>query len=79
MLIAVVEDNQGLANAISEVLTDGGHAVDVMHSVPSLGYTVQTVGSEVVDTFYVRDWAGSLIDDPAHRHEIERAVLHAIT
>ncbi len=31
MLIAVVEDNEGLANAISDVLTDSGHGVDVIH------------------------------------------------
>ena len=32
MLIAVVEDNEGLANAISNVLTDNGHGVDVIHN-----------------------------------------------
>jgi len=32
MLIAVVEDNEGLANAISTVLTDAGHGVDVIHN-----------------------------------------------
>lgn len=32
MLIAVVEDNEGLAQAISDVLTDSGHGVDVIHN-----------------------------------------------
>lgn len=32
MLIAVVEDNEGLAQAIADVLTDGGHGVDVIHN-----------------------------------------------
>ena len=31
MLIAVVEDNEGLAQAISDVLTDDGHGVDLIY------------------------------------------------
>ncbi len=40
---------------------------------------VQTLGRNVVDTFYVRDAGGSKLSDPDHLAEIERAVLHAIT
>ncbi|MDJ0768682.1 MAG: [protein-PII] uridylyltransferase [Ilumatobacter sp.] len=50
-----------------------GIGLDIRHA------TVQTVGMEVVDTFYVRTWAGELVDDEFHRAEVERAVLHAIS
>ncbi len=49
-----------------------GVGLDIRHA------TVQTIGAEVVDTFYVRSWSGDLISDEAHRAEIERAILHAI-
>ncbi|MDQ6616387.1 MAG: ACT domain-containing protein [Actinomycetota bacterium] len=39
---------------------------------------VQTIGHLVVDSFYLRDDHGQKVTDPAHRHEIERAVLHAL-
>ena len=39
---------------------------------------VQTLGTQVVDSFYLVDAAGRKVDDPAHQAEIERAVLHAI-
>ncbi len=32
MLIAIVEDNRGLANAINDVLVDAGHGVDMFHN-----------------------------------------------
>ena len=40
--------------------------------------TVQTVGLEVVDTFYVRA-NGALVTDTAYRTEIQRALLHAVS
>lgn len=40
---------------------------------------VQTMGHEVVDTFYVQDAAGRKVTDAFHLAEIERAVLHALT
>ena len=60
----------GILYRITAALAELG--LDIRHA------TVQTIGSEVVDTFYVRDWAGELIDDPTYRREIERAVRHAI-
>jgi [protein-PII] uridylyltransferase len=60
----------GILYRITKALAEVG--LDIRHA------TVQTIGMEVVDTFYVRDWSGGLIQDKAHRKEIERAVLHAI-
>lgn len=60
----------GILYRITKALAEVG--LDIRHA------TVQTVGLDVVDTFYVRDWAGALITDHDHRAEIERAVLHAI-
>ncbi len=39
---------------------------------------VQTLGSEVVDVFYVRDSQGSKLEDPEVQVEIERALLHQL-
>ncbi|HMC80890.1 MAG TPA: [protein-PII] uridylyltransferase, partial [Acidimicrobiia bacterium] len=39
---------------------------------------VQTLGSEVVDAFYVRDRDGRKITDEARLAEIERAILHSL-
>ena len=39
---------------------------------------VQTLGSEVVDAFYVCDRAGRKIADEAGLAEIERAILHGL-
>jgi [protein-PII] uridylyltransferase len=60
----------GILYRITKALAEVG--LDIRHA------TVQTIGIEVVDTFYVRDWSGRLITDQFHRREIERAVLHAI-
>ena len=60
----------GILYRITKALAEVG--LDIRHA------TVQTIGSEVVDTFYLRDRAGALIDDTSYRSEIERAVLHAI-
>ncbi len=60
----------GILHRITKALAEVG--LDIRHA------TVQTVGLEVVDTFYVRDWNGAVIDDRAHRAEIERAILHAV-
>jgi [protein-PII] uridylyltransferase len=60
----------GILHRITKALAEVG--LDIRHA------TVQTIGAEVVDTFYVRSWSGELITDPFHRAEIERAILHAI-
>ncbi len=60
----------GILYRITKALAEVG--LDIRHA------TVQTVGLDVVDTFYVRSWSGELISDSSHRTEIERAVLHAI-
>jgi [protein-PII] uridylyltransferase len=39
---------------------------------------IQTLGEDVVDSFYVLDRSGRKVDDPEHCAEIQRAVLHAL-
>jgi [protein-PII] uridylyltransferase len=39
---------------------------------------VQTLGDDVIDSFYVRDGIGEKILDPAYLREIEMAVLTAV-
>jgi len=60
----------GILYRISKALGELG--LDIRHS------TVQTIGMEVVDTFYVRA-DGELVTEPAHRKEIQRALLHAVS
>jgi [protein-PII] uridylyltransferase len=60
----------GILHRISKALGELG--LDIRHA------TVQTMGMEVVDTFYVRT-GGALVTDAAHRKEIERALLHAVS
>ena len=61
----------GILHGMTKALTELG--LDIRHA------TVQTIGMEVVDTFYVRTAGGDLVDDPFHRGEVERALLHALT
>ncbi len=44
-----------------------------------VGARVQTLGHDVVDSFYVRDRDGAKIVDPDHLKEIERALLSTMT
>jgi [protein-PII] uridylyltransferase len=60
----------GILHRITKALAELG--LDIRHA------TVQTIGMEVVDTFYVRTWSGAMVTDEFHRAEIERAVLHAV-
>ncbi len=60
----------GILHRISKALGELG--LDIRHA------TVQTLGMEVVDTFYVRA-DGKLVTDAAYRKEIHRALLHAVT
>ncbi|MEX2626950.1 MAG: ACT domain-containing protein, partial [Ilumatobacteraceae bacterium] len=60
----------GVLYRITKALADVG--LDIRHA------TVQTIGMEVVDTFYVRTSGGELVTDELHRDEVRRAVLHAV-
>jgi [protein-PII] uridylyltransferase len=60
----------GILHRISKAIGELG--LDIRHA------TVQTIGMEVVDTFYVRA-QGQLVTDAAYRKEIKRALLHAVT
>jgi len=60
----------GVLYRITKALAELG--LDIRHA------TVQTIGMEVVDTFYVRTSSGGLVTDRFHRNEIGRAVLHAV-
>ncbi|HWL43854.1 MAG TPA: [protein-PII] uridylyltransferase [Ilumatobacter sp.] len=63
-------DRVGMLYRIARAVAAIG--LDVRHA------NVQTVGLDVVDTFYVRDWHNQLVTDPQHRAEIDRAITHAI-
>jgi [protein-PII] uridylyltransferase len=64
-------DQVGVLHRIANALAQLG--LDIRHA------TVQTIGEEVVDTFYVRTAAGRLVTDEFHRSEIERAIVHAVS
>ena len=63
-------DHIGVLHRSAKALADLG--LDIRHA------TVQTLGEDVVDTFYVRTATGQRVTDARHRSEIERAVLHAV-
>ncbi len=60
----------GILYRITKALAETG--LDIRHA------TVQTIGVDVVDTFYVRTGNGDLVTEAFHRTEIERAILHAV-
>ncbi len=60
----------GILHRIAKALSELG--LDIRHA------TVQTIGVEVVDTFYVRTRAGDLVTSSPHRKEIQKALLHAV-
>ena len=62
-------DQLGILHRITKALADCG--LDIRHA------RVQTLGNEVVDTFYVRTANGAKVTDIQHQSEIERAILHA--
>ncbi len=62
-------DQLGILHRITKALADCG--LDIRHA------RVQTLGNEVVDTFYVRTSKGTKVTDIQHQSEIERAILHA--
>jgi [protein-PII] uridylyltransferase len=64
-----VPDRIGVLYRITKAIADIG--LDIRHA------TVQTIGPEVVDTFYVQS-AGTKVTKPDYLAEIERALLHAV-
>jgi [protein-PII] uridylyltransferase len=64
-----VPDRVGVLYRITKAIADIG--LDIRHA------TVQTIGPEVVDTFYVQN-AGAKVTDTDYLSEIERALLHAV-
>ena len=61
----------GVLHRIARALADLG--LDIRHA------TVQTMGEDVVDTFYVRGPNGALVTDDFHRNEVRRAVVFAVS
>lgn len=81
---AVHFDNQMSASAtVVEVVAhdDVGTLATITQALAEFGLDirsakVQTLGPQVVDTFYVLDATGSKVTDPAHLDEIRRALDH---
>jgi [protein-PII] uridylyltransferase len=63
-------DKVGILHLITKALAELG--LDIRHA------RIQTMGQEVVDTFYVRTSDGKKLVDEFHRAEVERAVLFAV-
>ena len=63
-------DKVGILHRITEALAEVG--LDIRHA------KIQTMGHEVVDSFYVRTADRQKVTDEFHREEIERAILHAV-
>ena len=61
-------DRVGLLYRITKSIADLG--LDIRHA------RVQTLGPEVIDTFYVR-YADGKVSDDDHLAELERALMHA--
>jgi [protein-PII] uridylyltransferase len=62
-------DSIGVLYRVTRALAD--LQLDIRHA------RVTTLGSEVVDSFYVRDATGSKVLDGDYLKEVERAILHA--
>ena len=56
----------------------GGSEILARNTMDNIFANVQTVGLDVVDTFYVRDWNNELVTDVTHRAEIQRFVGAAL-
>jgi [protein-PII] uridylyltransferase len=61
----------GVLHRIARSLAELG--LDIRHA------TVQSVGEDVVDTFYVQGANGRLITEETHRGEIRKGILHAVS
>jgi [protein-PII] uridylyltransferase len=62
-------DRVGLLHRIAKAMAE--LELDIRHA------KIQTLGPEVIDTFYVRS-AGGKLTDAFHIREVERALLHAV-
>ena len=63
-------DQHGILHRVTKAMAEVG--LDIRHA------TVQTIGDEVVDAFYVRTSTGSKLTDKFHRQEVERAILFSL-
>jgi [protein-PII] uridylyltransferase len=63
-------DKVGILRGMTKAIADTG--LDIRHA------RIQTLGDEVIDSFYVRTASGEKVTDAFHRHEVERAILHAV-
>ena len=63
-------DQLGILHRVTKAMADVG--LDIRHA------SVQTIGDEVLDSFYVRTSAGTKLTDAFHRREVERAILFTL-
>ncbi len=63
-------DQHGILHRITKAMAEVG--LDIRHA------SVQTIGDEVVDAFYVRTSVGEKLTDPFHRNEVVRAILFTL-
>ena len=64
-------DRPGILHRVTKAMAEVG--LDIRHA------SVQTIGDEVLDSFYVRTASGGKLTDEFHRREVERAVLHTLS
>jgi [protein-PII] uridylyltransferase len=60
----------GVLYRITKAIADIG--LDIRHA------RIQTIGNEVIDSFYVQTTTGAKITDEFHRQEVERTILHSV-
>ena len=63
-------DKVGVLYRITKAIADIG--LDIRHA------RIQTIGNEVIDSFYVQTATGSKIVDEFHLREVERTILHSV-
>ena len=64
-------DQMGILYRVTKALAE--LSLDIRHA------TVQTLGDEVVDAFYVRTQDGTKVSDDFHRREIERSIVFTLS
>ena len=67
----VAPDGVGVLYRITTALLESG--LDIVSA------KIETLGSQVIDAFYVRDHKGAKIVDDQYLAEIQRAILYALT